>query len=157
MQAALPSGFTIGIPGISHQYTHVNDGFSDATFFHFHYSNLSWRFVFRSPAASGLLDNRCMRCPLALVLMTEVLAAQTGAIHGVVKNTTGAPASDVLVTTTQDRPSIGHFWVLVSMQSIRWEAPEDLEKLLAPMSQATSLDLGGKADVKITVAPTVIQ
>lgn len=51
----------------------------------------------------------------------------------------------------------GKYRVLASLAEIRWTAPEDLEKLLPLMYQASSVELDGKVPGKITLAPSVIQ
>jgi hypothetical protein len=46
--------------------------------------------------------------------------------------------------------------VLASAQAIRWNVPDDLEKLLPALWQGELVDLDGQTPVQITVTPVTI-
>jgi hypothetical protein len=50
----------------------------------------------------------------------------------------------------------GKYRVLASAQAIRWNVPDDLEKLLPAMWQGELVDLDGQTPVRITVTPVTI-
>jgi len=50
----------------------------------------------------------------------------------------------------------GKYRVLATPQSVRWDAPEDLEKLLLVMFQAKDVELESKATLQVTLAPVPI-
>ncbi len=50
----------------------------------------------------------------------------------------------------------GKYRVLATPQSVRWDAPEDLEKILLVMFQAQDVELASKATLQVTLAPVPI-
>ena len=50
----------------------------------------------------------------------------------------------------------GKYRVLATPQSVRWDAPEDLEKVLLVMFQAKGVELESKATLQVTLAPVPI-
>jgi len=47
----------------------------------------------------------------------------------------------------------GKYRVVAVSQTIRWGAPEDLERLLAMLFQAQTVELGSKGKLSVTVTP----
>jgi protocatechuate 3,4-dioxygenase beta subunit len=50
----------------------------------------------------------------------------------------------------------GKYRVLATPQNIRWDVPDDLEKMLLVMFQAKDVELGAKAAMQLTVAPVPV-
>jgi hypothetical protein len=50
----------------------------------------------------------------------------------------------------------GKYRMLATPQSVRWDAPEDLEKVLLVMFQAKDVELESKATLQVTLAPVPI-
>jgi hypothetical protein len=50
----------------------------------------------------------------------------------------------------------GRYRVLATPQTVRWEVPEDLEKVLLAMFQAKAVELDVKAPAQIGLAPITI-
>jgi hypothetical protein len=66
---------------------------------------------------------------------------------------TGLPPGTYFVKTQCDP---GRYRVLALAQAVRWGVPDDLEKVLLVLYQATEVELASKAAVKITVSAAPI-
>jgi hypothetical protein len=50
----------------------------------------------------------------------------------------------------------GKYRVLATTQTVRWNAPDDLERVLLALFQAKSIEVAPKASAQVTVEPIVI-